>query len=907
MAVPTPGVPYVSDPFNRADGDLSSAGWSAMFAGSPLQIISELLWGGNEPSGSLFTGTAFPNDQWAQCLIGTTSSSSDDTGFGVVVRGATSGSGYVALVNTNNKVSVGKYVTGTYTSLSVISTTVGNGDVLRLEVQGTTLRVFVNNVQVGTDITDAALSSGSPGLARKGSSGNNVDDFHAGDFNGPFAISVTQVDASGAQSGSGPVTVPADAEGVVLLWCQYDGNSNSVLATATLGGASILAGVGGQQGDGAQSSDTTGIGVFALAPLPGTGSQTFAWAWSGTGGARSEGGAIFLVWIKGIDTADYARDFDVDSQVGGNAPQLTLDGIPTDLTVILYQKFNVLPDGPMPAYILASATVNSEGYIVAANGANHIGNEGEAPSPLGADSDYSSMAAITIKRGTATSEPIAASEIFEWPGAFFFDISPSPLSDLSNRLDALAEAGFKWCAAQAFDDTALIEQAAMGAFRDGVRARGMYFGIWGVHHDDPSGDATRASSQIDLWGADFYIANAEIEYKVDGPGTRAHSATFVNAFRALQPDIAAALSTYGAIANEIGVLGDITDVNGGVMDLKSWYDAGFHVMPQAYASDAVYVPDRVIRHFRRCRWPFSGIHPTLGIFIGGATYDGADYRTMIVDETNSEYEYEVRADSPRALYKMQDASGAPVDMSPNGLNMTTVTGTPDYAQPGPFPGSSSIRLAGGEAVSRSSVVSTVVNDFTIEMLVHVQAIGLNDMILIYNGNSGANGWGITVNVDRRWRFLAGGVAQGSFAANPLPDNFAHLAVVRRAGTWEYYLQGALDTANAGTNAPGTPSGTTSLGDSAVQEAVAFAAIYETALSPTRILEHAKAFGKNPPVCSRDTAYGFNLFLAEEWGVLGIVTEQDVIELGQAASLDKCARRPQDLIVPIREGSVVVRI
>ena len=46
----------------------------------------------------------------------------------------------------------------------------------------------------------------------------------------------------------------------------------------------------------------------SLAP----GTQTFAWAWS-DGVARGEGGGIFLVWVKDVNTADIFRDADVAS------------------------------------------------------------------------------------------------------------------------------------------------------------------------------------------------------------------------------------------------------------------------------------------------------------------------------------------------------------------------------------------------------------------------------------------------------------------------------------------------------------------------------------------------------------------------------------------------------------------
>ena len=200
-------------------------------------------------------------------------------------------------------------------------------------------------------------------------------------------------------------------------------------------------------------------------------------------------------------------------------------------------------------------------------------------------------------------------------------------------------------------------------------------------------------------------------------------------------------------------------------------------------------------------------------------------------------------DSPRALYGMQDASGNPQDSSGNGLHMTSIAAAADYQQEGAID-DFSIRLIGGETMARSTHISTVTDNFTMVLLVDVQAVTANDQIIFYNGNSGANGYGIVVDADGQFQYLAGGVALGGLSGAILEAR-GHILihVVRRAGVWEYYTDGRVQVANAGNTAPGTPSGTLTLGGGSIQTAYGLAAFYETALSAARIKAHYRAMDR----------------------------------------------------------------
>jgi hypothetical protein len=257
---------------------------------------------------------------------------------------------------------------------------------------------------------------------------------------------------------------------------------------------------------------------------------------------------------------------------------------------------------------------------------------------------------------------MSASRSNEWKrfGVYIFDLdtidaglSSSGATSRAQFLSWMAANHVGWVACQCFDGDApgvYKFQSVMGSWRDDIRALGMDFGVWGVHHNDPTSDAARAINQIDTWGPDFYIADAEAEYKTDTGGTRAHSATFVNAFRATKPSFKAALTSYGG-AYSPNVIGDCTNAAASVFDYKAWYDAGFHFHPQAYYNqNDVYDPLICVLHAQRANWPLSRVHIIVGIFSGGIrTMHGADY-VPLMRQTDALLPNFGQAVSPQTTY-----------------------------------------------------------------------------------------------------------------------------------------------------------------------------------------------------------------------------------------------------------------
>lgn len=202
------------------------------------------------------------------------------------------------------------------------------------------------------------------------------------------------------------------------------------------------------------------------------------------------------------------------------------------------------------------------------------------------------------------------------------------------------------------------------------------------------------------------------------------------------------------------------------------------------------------------------------------------------------YADEILADSPVLYWKLDEASGFPQDSSGNARHAQETNGTPAYRQPGPFPGSYSINLPVGSRFNYNTGPATTVTDnFTLELWVKLNSNAANGRTLWRNGSTG---WEISVDIDGAWFWYSNGNF-GADAATFLSSAWRFIHVVRRAGTWEYYVDGNVDTANAGTTAAATPTGGVQLSAAVSLDVhVSNAAIYSNALSAERIAVHYDA-------------------------------------------------------------------
>ncbi len=211
--------------------------------------------------------------------------------------------------------------------------------------------------------------------------------------------------------------------------------------------------------------------------------------------------------------------------------------------------------------------------------------------------------------------------------------------------------------------------------------------------------------------------------------------------------------------------------------------------------------------------------------------------------TAIDYAAAVLADSPLAYWKLQDASGAPQDSSGNGNHITTVDGTHGYHDPGPM-SDFGIIYNGGVRSLRSPIVSSLVNNISVEYWMKPKLISANSQsIFVWDSNT--TSWYSVMDTDQKmWLRLQSSTVSSSKTATVFALNsWYHVVIVRDAGTWKFYVNGAIDTANASTAAPNTPTGSATYFGAAggsMQIVLAHIAMYGSALSAAQIAAHYSA-------------------------------------------------------------------
>jgi len=167
------------DNFNRANGALGS-NWSSSGGAAAYTIVSNAAASSNvqEEEAVWWNATTFAANHFAEVTITTVSSNAF---IGPAVR-VSSGGNYYGFYGDNASRYLISVVGGTWTQLATLGTGFANGDVVRLEVEGTTLRAYINSV-LWTSLTDSSLSSGSAGLTSwANNTDGRLDDFTAADL-----------------------------------------------------------------------------------------------------------------------------------------------------------------------------------------------------------------------------------------------------------------------------------------------------------------------------------------------------------------------------------------------------------------------------------------------------------------------------------------------------------------------------------------------------------------------------------------------------------------------------------------------------------------------------------------------------------------------------------------------------
>lgn len=186
-----------SDDFNRSDGALGS-NWETLTGYSALQIDTNKAEAGAVGACAMRVTTAaatFAADHYAEFTV----SSITNFDFPAALVRASGTRCYAAFVRPS-RIDLYDYAdSATRTDIGAYySGTINNGDVIRLEVSGTTLTIKVNGSTVKTE-TDSAYSSGQPGLLYEFGDGNTtkIDSFAAADLGGGGSLGVRSYYAFG--------------------------------------------------------------------------------------------------------------------------------------------------------------------------------------------------------------------------------------------------------------------------------------------------------------------------------------------------------------------------------------------------------------------------------------------------------------------------------------------------------------------------------------------------------------------------------------------------------------------------------------------------------------------------------------------------------------------------------------
>ena len=182
-----------------------------------------------------------------------------------------------------------------------------------------------------------------------------------------------------------------------------------------------------------------------------------------------------------------------------------------------------------------------------------------------------------------------------------------------------------------------------------MREHGLKVGLWGWEDSNAWLAAQLAAFQVRLSGADFYIADAEYDYEFKPhSGNWYRSRVFAQTFRQWEPNLPAAVTTFGA-AIPPWVL---------PIDFAAWRDNGFDLLPQAYYNQFPKVdrPDMTVAHALRAKWPIARVHPVIGVY---RSYAAANYVPLLRAAGTTGYSVFIGDQASAADYRALSVLNAP--------------------------------------------------------------------------------------------------------------------------------------------------------------------------------------------------------------------------------------------------------
>lgn len=216
------------------------------------------------------------------------------------------------------------------------------------------------------------------------------------------------------------------------------------------------------------------------------------------------------------------------------------------------------------------------------------------------------------------------------------------------------------------------------------------------------------------------------------------------------------------------------------------------------------------------------------------------------------YASEVLADSPRAWYRMTEASGLIQDSSGNANHATSSSGTAGYAQTSPItsePADKAINFVGDYFDVPDHATLDVGDVFTVEAWVKRNATTSEGELRIMSKGTGGYDFFLTSDLNGRPVLNIGGTSQvvsGADPASRIEDtNWHHVVITKSGATCKVYKDGTDVT---GTVAGGTITDTATAlrvgawtgGGLTFNGLLDEVALYPTALSAVRVSAHYAA-------------------------------------------------------------------
>jgi len=204
-----------TDSFTGTNGtqiEVYSANWTLNAGAIDIQSNAIAPDNPTDESGAHWNADSFSNDQYAELTLAALASGYQ---IGPAVRAHVSAATYYIYYTDGGATQIAKMVGGVWTQLGSDLANPANGSVLKLEVSGTTLTAYDDDVSQGSR-TDSSIASGYAGVAAYGdNTTTRGDNFEGGNLGvTPVSIAVDALALAGAAQAAdvqpGAVSVAAD-------------------------------------------------------------------------------------------------------------------------------------------------------------------------------------------------------------------------------------------------------------------------------------------------------------------------------------------------------------------------------------------------------------------------------------------------------------------------------------------------------------------------------------------------------------------------------------------------------------------------------------------------------------------------------------------------------------------------